>query len=357
MSLWKNAVLEPLSLRLEQGGAGVTLLCAARNERWRLPCFLEHHRCLGVRRFIFVDNDSSDDSREYLAAQEDVDLYLCREQFSTLAQRAWRHKLMALHGYRRWYLSLDADEFLVYDGMDRRPVEDLVRLLEKEGNLRPRGLLVDMYGAGGLKEHAALETCEAVREACRYFDSEGYTERCSKHRVCCMGGIRGRMYRQMGYTEYTPELTKYPLFFLEEGDMLIGAHQMFPAWKNFASQRVLALLHYKYSKFDLQKIQDALERKVYWNGSEEYQRYARWFGENPDQSFLYEGSREYVSPQSLVECGLIGPVNWEEKSTGLLDWRDKANWKRPLNRKRFKYMFKDYVKFGWRKIDFSRKAR
>ncbi|MDL2316049.1 glycosyltransferase family 2 protein [Desulfovibrio sp. OttesenSCG-928-A18] len=354
LDIWKKAVLKPLSLNLEPSGSGITLLCVTRNEGWRLPCFLEHYRKLGLSRFVFIDNDSADSSRDFLAAQEDVDLYLCREQYQSLAQRGWRHQLMARYGYQRWYLNLDADEFLVYDGMEEHPLEDLTRLLEKEGNLRPRGLLVDMYGDGGLARHRQLDSCEAVREYCRYFDSDGYTELCSKHRVRCMGGIRGRMYKQMGYTEYTPELTKHVLFFLSGEDMMIGAHQMFPAWRNFLSERILGLLHYKFSRRDLLKIDDALARQVYWNNSEDYQRYARWFRENPEQGFMYEGSREYQSPDSLVAAGVIAPIDWSGATRHMLDWRDRTQWKNPLQRARIKYMFKDYLKFGWRKKDFSK---
>ena len=43
-----------------------------RNERLRLPAFLNHYRSLGVDEFLVIDNDSSDGSTEYLAAQADV---------------------------------------------------------------------------------------------------------------------------------------------------------------------------------------------------------------------------------------------------------------------------------------------
>ncbi len=45
-----------------------------RNERPRLPHFLDYYRSLGVGHFLIVDNDSDDGSRDYLAAQPDVSL-------------------------------------------------------------------------------------------------------------------------------------------------------------------------------------------------------------------------------------------------------------------------------------------
>ena len=354
LRIWKDTALEPLSLQLAPDDPGITLVCVTRDEHWRLPCFLKHHRQLGVRRFAFIDNDSADATRDFLAAQIDVDLYLCRDVFTVQGQRAWMHKVMARYGYNRWYLCLDTDELLVYDGMHEHPLEDLTRQLEKDGNLRPRGMLVDMYGDGGQKALSELDTCEKVLAHCRYFDADGYREFCSKHRVRCMGGVRGRMYTQMGYTEYSPELTKYPFFFLTESEMMIGGHQLFPAWKNFLSERILGLLHYKFSKFDFLKVQDALARKIHWNNSEEYSRYDQWFKENPDQGFLYENSREYLSPRDLVESGLINPIGWDGSCSNMLDWRDKANWKDTVKRERIKYILKDLLLRGWRKKDFPR---
>lgn len=352
LRLWKSAALEPLSLKLDPEAPGVVVACVIRNEGWRLPCFLRHYRKLGVRRFVFIDNDSADDSRDFLAGQEDVDLYACAEQFSVPGQRAWMHKAMARYGFEGWRLCLDADELLVYDGMEEHSLEELARLLQKIGNLRPLCMLVDMYGAGGLAELKELDSCEKVLERCRYFDASGYTEFCSKHRVRFMGGVRGRMYAQMGYTQYSPELTKYPLFYLSRGDMMIGPHQMYPAWRNFLSERILGLLHYKFSRFDLDKIQDALERRIHWNNSEEYQRYDQWFRERPGSGFLYEDSREFLSSQSLVGAGLLKPIDWSGASTHMLDWRKKESWLDPKKRERLKHMIKDLLCGGWRKKDF-----
>ena len=62
----------------------VTLFTAIRNERARLPWFLEYYRRIGVDRFVFVDNRSEDESRTYLQQQPDVHLYIAHE---TYAQR------------------------------------------------------------------------------------------------------------------------------------------------------------------------------------------------------------------------------------------------------------------------------
>ena len=45
----------------------VLCFCTLRNEKVRLKYFLSYYRDRGISHFLFVDNDSNDGSREYLA--------------------------------------------------------------------------------------------------------------------------------------------------------------------------------------------------------------------------------------------------------------------------------------------------
>ena len=56
-----------------------------RNERIRLPYFLQYYRDRGVAHFIFVDNDSDDGTRDYLAGQPDCSVW------TTPARRPSKH--------------------------------------------------------------------------------------------------------------------------------------------------------------------------------------------------------------------------------------------------------------------------
>ena len=53
----------------------VLAFVTARNEKPRLPYFLDYYRKLGVDHFLFVDNGSTDGGRELLAAEPDVSLW------------------------------------------------------------------------------------------------------------------------------------------------------------------------------------------------------------------------------------------------------------------------------------------
>ena len=57
------------------------VLAVVRNEMLRLPYLLSHYRRLGFDHFIFVDNDSTDGTGEYLAGQPDCFVYFTKESF------------------------------------------------------------------------------------------------------------------------------------------------------------------------------------------------------------------------------------------------------------------------------------
>ena len=53
----------------------ILMFCTLRNEKVRLPYFLEYYREMGVNHFLFVDNDSTDGTMDYLAEQPDVSVW------------------------------------------------------------------------------------------------------------------------------------------------------------------------------------------------------------------------------------------------------------------------------------------
>ena len=50
---------------------GVTLFSKVKNEAFFMGPFLSHYRGLGVKRFIFIDDNSNDGTREFLFEQPD----------------------------------------------------------------------------------------------------------------------------------------------------------------------------------------------------------------------------------------------------------------------------------------------
>lgn len=136
-------------------GDVLCFLCV-RNEATRLPHFLRHHRALGVRHFLAVDNASTDATPALLGDQPDVSLW--RTSASYKAARFgmdWLTWLQMRHGHGHWCLTLDADELLIYPYWQTRPLPALTGWLESQGRASFGALTVDMYPAGPVSEPQA----------------------------------------------------------------------------------------------------------------------------------------------------------------------------------------------------------
>ncbi len=295
--------LEPIR-RVRLPAADETLLVSVvRNEGAILGDFLDHHRRIGVDRFIILDNGSTDGTVERLAAEPDVDLHLVRRRFLPPLKQGWINRAMADYGHDRWYTYADADEHLVFDGCETQGLRGLIAHATRLGLRRVRGMLVDMYASGPVlgTGHRAGPLVEAFP----LFDSDSYRETLCKQRISRQGGPRWRQFWRDGIA---PELTKYPLFHLQAGEIFDNPHHLHPYAANFASPCLVGILHFKFNEEFRAKIADAIENEQYFNGSAEYKHYMRVLASDPGLTLSYPGSRYYHEPAELVACGLIDPI-------------------------------------------------
>ena len=102
-----------------------------RNEIVRLPYFLDYYRQQGVQHFLFVDNNSGDGTRDYLAAQPDVSLWETGHSYKmSRFGMDWLTWLQIKYGHGHWCLTVDADEVLVYPHCDTRSLQQLTDWLD-----------------------------------------------------------------------------------------------------------------------------------------------------------------------------------------------------------------------------------
>lgn len=186
-------------------------LCA-RNEAARLPHFLRHHRALGVRHFLAVDNASSDGTADLLRAQPDVSLW--HTDASYKASRFgmdWLTWLMLRHGSGHWCLTLDADELLIYPYWQTRPLPALTGWLDTQGRDSFGALTVDLYPQGPVSE-GNLGPEDDPTDHLAWFDAGNYQVQVQPRmrNLWIQGGARARAFFAES-PRRAPTLNKTPL--------------------------------------------------------------------------------------------------------------------------------------------------
>lgn len=284
------------------GGLQPVVICVLRNEIRKLPYFLVHYRQLRAAHFLFVDNGSTDGSREFLASQPDVDLFETQEPFNARVKHGWITRLIEHYG-DRWYLLADADEHAVFDGVADLP--SLAGVAERIGRRRVRAGLLDMYSDKPLAvDHRGRD--QSMLQAYPYFDPDGYYEAHDPRLTSRMGGPRRRALASIA-PGFEPQLTKYPLFRLAPDETIVSPHYIDPpiagddpCW--------IALLHFKFDGDAVAHISDAITRGQYWRDSYEYRIYDEAIRKTPGFNFMFSRSTRYKGSADLVHLGIIERV-------------------------------------------------
>ncbi len=274
----------------------VIMICCVRNDLNRVKKVYSHHKDIGINYMVFVDNMSDDGTREWLMQQE-ADVYSIDEDYHAGRKAAWVREVQDIYGYDRWYLIVDSDELFSYVGMEEHTIKDVTEYAKKNSIKRVRSILLDMYSDHEAYQSRLYES-EFDKEYC-YFDRDTYYMARDCRGEMVRGGPRKRVFKyENGYDN---PLTKYPLIFAGREDVW-GDHTPVPFKKNFGSNLVTVLRHYKFICGDYEKYTEAARNGRYYGDSIEYRTYVSW-KDNP--VFFYEGSCKYDVSRSLMQFGLM----------------------------------------------------
>ena len=267
------------------------VISVVRDEMERLPAFLAYYRELGIKRFAFIDNNSCDNTIEWLKKQQDVDVFSCSDAFSERRKIGWSNRVMGFYGAERWFLLLDGDEFLDWIQRSEHSLSWMIHDFQKRNIFHVKALMVDMYAHNeGLQ---LADNFEEAFEDARYFDADTYYEKDTRYGVVMTGGIRKRVF------DHEVWLTKYPLFCLREKELVLNAHLLYPIPEYEKSPCILALRHYKFIlQEDVKKLKKYSKEENFCDGSKDPKVYYSSYKKNKFH-FFYEDSREYSVPASL----------------------------------------------------------
>jgi glycosyltransferase involved in cell wall biosynthesis len=286
------------------------VLCCSvvRNEAPRLPFFLSYYRRMGVRRFFFIDNASTDGTGALLAAEPDVRLWHTAASFRVgLFGSCWFQVLLEKHAVGRWCLIVDADELLRYPDCETRSLRALAADLDAAGKKAFTAVLLDLYS-----DRAVAETyCrpgQDPREVCPFFDAAWFHYRHTqagplRNQLFVRGGVRRRVF---GGEAGQVWLNKAPLVkYLPGTHLHDGQHWAHAAAAEIAEETG-CLLHFKFlSTFPTYAASEA-ERKEHAGGASQYSCYARAMEgdprlvlHDPAHSVRLEGDAQ------LIELGIM----------------------------------------------------
>lgn len=295
----KSFQLKKVHLSKSLPSAKVVLILCAYNEGPRLSFFFDYYTRLGIDHFIFLDNQSNDDSISVAKSFQNVSIYRANGSYKKSRFGIdWVNHLLSVHCHNKWVLFVDADEFLTFD-IGAGKLCDLITALEKNGRRSAQSLMLDMYSdaPGGVPR--CLNEGQDPLETSPYYDSRGYyvSRELSSNTTWIKGGVRNRLF--FDKVGSGPALNKTPLVkWKRHYAFLKSAHQAWPAEINGVGEVPMsALLHFKF----------VASSSLY--NAEVAARHTSEYGAYIDlenlTTLIGPTTKTYAGPQSLVEDGLI----------------------------------------------------
>ncbi len=309
--------LKPVINRTGQIRPGDILAASTmRNEIIRLPHFLDHHRSMGVRHFLIVDNNSDDGTREFLAAERDVSLWTTSDSYRLSRFGVdWLTWLLMRHAHGHWCLTLDADEIFIYPHHDTRPLDALTGWLDDNGRQSFGALMLDMYPKGRLSDHSYTPGDDPF-ETLTWFDGGNYTitRKPDLQNLWIQGGVRARRFFA-DQPRRAPTMGKTPLVKWNRRFAYVSStHSLLPRRLNHVYDdqggEITSgiLLHSKFLPIVLDRSQEEKQRREHFANSRLYDTYYDAVASDPD--LWCERSTKLISWRQLEAMGLMSKGNW-----------------------------------------------
>jgi hypothetical protein len=315
----KNDLLEKVdrhAINIEAGE--IHAFACIRDENARLPFLLDYHRKLGIDRFFFIDNGSTDGSLEYLLDQGDCHVFTCSGNFfsSNVEPPVWSNALRNTYCADHWCLSLDADELFVFPHSEFVSIRRLCDFLEQEGKDALPALVVDMYGSAPVRS-AVYRRGESFLDACPFFDQElGYEMMVDG---ACPPVLTFSRFRERAFWTGThrrqrpPCITQVPLVRWHRGMAYQVAQHMLNTGR--LSNLQAAILHFKFFPGFLNGVLKSLDENTGVNekGLSERNAYVDVLKRNPDLSLYHKHSARYENSTQLADLGWMRTSDEYEK--------------------------------------------
>lgn len=149
--------------RVKLADADVALVCMIKDGGFYLETLIEHHRRIGVRHFLFIDNGSMDGSTDMLAAHPDVTVvsnHLPVAEYECHLRAQIARQVFS----GGWFLFVDSDELSEMAHGEDRGISAYTEYCNTHGYDIVVGQVLDMFSSQPLSETAAWSYGSCISE-------------------------------------------------------------------------------------------------------------------------------------------------------------------------------------------------
>ncbi|MGY8662681.1 glycosyltransferase family 2 protein [Bradyrhizobium sp. UFLA05-109] len=281
----------------------VIVISVMRNGGPWLESFLFHHRALGIRNFVILDNGSTDQSVDFLSQQPDVTLLRTYAPYHAYENTMKRY-LAERYCRGRWCLCVDVDEQFDFPRSRKIALLDFVRYLNGRGFNAVVTQMLDMFSDRPLSD-AKIEPGQDLCSQYPFYDLSDIEKIPYSFGVVSnpaimshSGGIRKAIFGTSN------GLSKVSLFRMD------GKLRPFVTWHHALNARLAdisgVLLHFPFVASFYTKVAEAVESGRYgYLTTDEYVSYLNGLKRRPQLALKRASARRLQAVDELLENGFL----------------------------------------------------
>ena len=251
---------------------GTILICFYNNSYNLIDLFMNHYISIGIKNYVFIDNNSDDDStskyKKY-SKKVNISLWKITDKFNCNSMSGWKQRIIDFYGINRGYITVDADELLIYKDYKTKSFDEFVK--EQKCNAF-KTLMLDVYSKEGLYK--------GTLDDFKYVDKGTYkVSEKNLYGTRFYGGPRSRVFG------INPSLQKIPYIYYTGKETYVNDHYYYPFSVNKNAVFCTYLLHYKFLPEDKEKYKLFVKDGRHWKNSHEYKVYDKVSEENKKATF------------------------------------------------------------------------
>lgn len=283
----------------------IRLFAIMRNESLRLPYFHSYYQGLGVDRFFFIDNNSTDSSREIILSKINSHLFVTEQSYRD--HWYWLEYMLDRFGRGHWCLVVDIDELFQYPHSDTVSLKDFCKFLDSKGDTAVRSMLLDMYSdvsCNRIEYAAGQNPLDVLRYfdptfdeiSATFFDRHNWRPFRAKTYV---GGVRDRVFR----SKMPNHLSKISLFkFMPDSYLTQGMHAINCAQ---VSDIQGITFHTKFLQDFVDEVYEESRREEHFGNAIVYKIIKEVISVSPEFTFYSDVSVKLENISQLFDLGFL----------------------------------------------------